>query len=65
MKNPFYNILKHYGEIISSKDHETTEGHFIKFTTYKYEGVYYVVVMFDGCEILLAEKDDIGEMLRT
>lgn len=27
MKNPFYNILRHYGKIISSKDHETTEGH--------------------------------------
>ena len=65
MKNPFYSILRHYGKIISSKDHETTEGHFIKFTTYEYEDVYYVVVMFDGCEILLAEKDDIAEMLRT
>ena len=65
MTNPFYNILRHYGKVISSKDHETIEGHFIKFTTYEYEGVYYVVVMFDGCEILLAEKDDIAEMLRT
>jgi hypothetical protein len=27
--------------------------------------VYYVVTMFNGEEILLAEKDDIAEMLRT
>ena len=63
MKNPFYNILRHYGEIISDKNHETTEGHFIRFTTYKYEDVYYVVTMFDGEEIIVAEKDKLAEML--
>lgn len=63
MKNPFYNILRHYGEIIADKNHETTEGNFIRFTTYKYEDVYYVVTMFNGEDILLAEKDDIAIML--
>lgn len=63
MTNPFYNILRHYGEIIADKNHETTEGHFIRFTTYKYEDVYYVVTMFDGDIMLIAEKDDIREVL--
>ena len=63
MRNPFYNILRHYGEIIADKNHETTEGHFIRFTTYKYEDVYYVVTMFDGDIMLIAEKDDIREVL--
>ena len=63
MKNPFYNILKHYGEIIADKNHETTEGHFIRFTTSRYEGVCYIVTMFDGEEILLAEKDEVAAML--
>lgn len=58
MLNPFYNILRRYGEIIADKNHETTEGHFIRFTTYKYEGVTYVVTMFDGQEIMVAEKED-------
>ena len=41
MRNPFYNILRHYGEIIADKNHETTEGNFIRFTTYKYDNIYY------------------------
>ena len=28
-----YDELRHYGEIIADKNHETTEGHFIRFTT--------------------------------
>lgn len=58
-----YNELKHYGEIIADKNHETTEGHFIRFTTYLFEDRYYVVTMFDGTVILVTEKDDIREML--
>ena len=58
-----YNELKHYGEIIADKNHETTEGHFIRFTTYKYNDTYYVVTMFDGSVIIVAQKDDIREMM--
>ena len=62
--NTMYNELKHYGEIIADKNHETTEGHFIRFTTYLFEDRYYVVTMFDGVVIVVAEKDDIREMLK-
>ena len=59
-----YNELKHYGNILADKNHETTEGHFIRFTTYEFEDMYYVVIMFDGVVIVVAEKDDIREMLK-
>lgn len=58
-----YNILKHYGRIIADKNHETTEGHFIRFTTYEYQGCYYVVIMMNGIVIMVAEKDDVREMI--
>ena len=58
-----YNDLRHYGEIIADKDHETTEGHFIRFTTYKFEDRYYVVTKFDGDVFMIAEKDDIRELV--
>ena len=54
-------LLKHYAEIIADKNHETTEGHFIRFTTYKYLGRYYIVTMFDGDVMMIAEKDNIKE----
>lgn len=63
--NTMYNELKHYGEIIADKNHETTEGHFIRFTTYLFEDMYYVVTMFDGVVIVVAEKDDIREMIKN
>ena len=63
--NTMYNELKHYGEIIADKYHETTEGHFIRFTTYLFEDRYYVVTMFDGVVIVVAEKDDIREMIKN
>ncbi len=59
-----YNTLRHYGEIIADKNHETTEGHFIRFTTYKFEDVYYVVTMFDGDVFMVTEKEDIREMVQ-
>lgn len=59
-----YNELRRYGDIIADKNHETTEGHFIRFTTYKFEDMYYVVTMFDGVVITVAEKEDIREMLK-
>lgn len=58
-----YNELKHYGRIIADKNHETTEGHFIRFTTYVFEGMYYVVTMFDGTVVTVAEKNDIKELI--
>lgn len=58
-----YNELKHYGRIIADKNHETTEGHFIRFTTYVFEGIYYVVTMFDGTVVTIAEKNDIKELI--
>ena len=58
-----YNILRHYGRIIADKNHETTEGHFIRFTTYEYQGCYYVVIMMNGIVIMVAEKDDVREMI--
>ena len=58
-----YNELKHYGKIIADKNHETTEGHFIRFTTYVFEGMYYVVTMFDGTVVTIAEKNDIRELI--
>ena len=59
-----YNELKHYGNIIADRNHETTEGHFIRFTTYEFEGVYYVVTMFDGVVVLVAEKDGVEELIK-
>lgn len=58
-----YNILKHYGKIIADKNHETTEGNFIRFTTYEYQDCYYIVTMMNGVVIMIAEKDDIKELI--
>lgn len=58
-----YNDLKHYGRIIADKNHEITEGHFIGFTTYVYNGMYYVVTMFDGTVFTIAEKNDVRELV--
>ena len=58
-----YDELRHYGEIIADKNHETTEGHFIRFTTYLFEDRYYVVTTFDGDVFMVAEKEDIRELI--
>jgi hypothetical protein len=60
-----YNELRHYGRIIADKEHETTEGMFIRFTTYEFEDVYYVVTMIDGNVFMIAEKDDIRELIEN
>ena len=52
-----YDELRRYGNIIADKDHETTEGHFIRFTTYEFENMYYIVTMFDGDVMMVAEDD--------
>lgn len=58
-----YDTLRRYGERIASRDHETTEGNFITFHTYKYNEKYYVVTMFNGDVFMVAEKEDIKELL--
>jgi hypothetical protein len=60
-----YNELRHYGRIIADKEHETTEGMFIRFTTYEFEDVYYVVTMIDGDVFMIAEKDEIRELIEN
>jgi hypothetical protein len=60
-----YNELRHYGVIVSDKNHETTEGHYIRFTCYKLNDRYYVVTMFDGSVIMVTEKDDIEKLLKN
>jgi hypothetical protein len=58
-----YDILRHYGKMIADKNHETTEGMFIRFTTYEYNGIYYVVTLIDGDVFMIAEKEDIREFI--
>jgi hypothetical protein len=58
-----YKTLVRYGKIIADKNHETTEGNFIRFTTFKHNDKYYVAVKCNGVVILVAEKDDIREMI--
>lgn len=58
-----YDELRHYGNIIADKEHETTEGVFIRFTTYEFEGMYYVVTKVDGNVFMIAEKEDIRELI--
>ena len=53
-----YDELRRYGNIIADKNHETTEGHFIRFTTYEFEDMYYTVVMFDGDVMMVVEDED-------
>ena len=60
-----YKELRRYGEIIADKNHETTEGVFIRFTTYEFEGMYYVVTMVDGSVFMVAEKEDIRELIEN
>lgn len=58
-----YDLLRHYGEIIADKEHETKDGNFIRFMTFKYKDSYYVATMFNGKVFMIAEKEDIRELL--
>ena len=62
-KQIMYDELRRYGNIISEKNHETTEGHFIKFTTYEFEDRYYVVIMFDGDVMMVVEDEEMTELI--
>lgn len=59
-----YKELTRYGRIIADKEHETTEGHFIRVTAYEFEDMYYVVFMIDGYVFAVAEKEDIRELIK-
>lgn len=52
-----YDELRRYGNIVADKNHKTIEGHFIRFITYEFEDKYYIVTMFDGDIITVAEDD--------
>lgn len=58
-----YDELRHYGNVIGDKEHKTTDGIFIRFTTYEFEGMYYVVTMVDGSVFMVAEKEDLKELI--
>ena len=58
-----YDELRRYDEIVADKNHETTEGLFIRFITYKFEDKYYVVTMVNGSVFMVAEKEDIKELI--
>ena len=62
--NEMYNELRRYGEIIADKNHETTEGHFIRFTTFKYREMYYIVVMTDGILLAISEHNDVYKLVK-
>lgn len=58
-----YDELRRYGRIIADKEHKTTEGMFIRFTTFEFEDMYYVVTKIDGVVFMIAEKEDIRELI--
>ena len=62
--NEMYNTLRHSGEIIADKNHETTEGNFIRFTTYKYNDMYYIVIMCNGIVVAISETNDVHNLVR-
>ena len=62
-KQIMYDELRRYGNIIADKNHETTEGHFIRFTTYEFEDRYYVVTMYDGDVMMVVEDEEIKELV--
>ena len=48
-------MLKRYGTLVADKEHETKDGHFIRFTTFEYNGDLLVVTMFDGDVVTVGE----------
>ena len=57
-----YTILRRHGQILADKEHITTEGNFIRFTTFKLNNEYYVVTKFNGNVIMIAQKEDMKDM---
>ena len=62
--NKMYDILRHYGEIIADKNHDTTEGNFIRFTTFKYGKSYFIVTMFNGDVMAISETNDVHNLVK-
>ena len=58
-----YDELRRYARILADKEHKTTEGMFIRFTTYEFEGLYYVVTKVNGDVFMIANKDDVRELI--
>lgn len=54
---PNYQDLLHYGKIIADKEHETVDGHFIRFVTFEFLDKHYVATKYDGDIIMIAEKE--------
>ena len=62
-KEIMYDELRHYGNMLADKNHETTEGNFIRFTTYEFEGKFYVVVMYNGGLMNVYEDEELGQLV--
>ena len=60
--NNTYSILVKYGTLLADKEHHTTEGNLIRFTTYKLNNEYYVVTKFNNNVIMIAQKEDLKDM---
>ena len=58
-----YDELRRYGRILADKEHKTTEGMFIRFTTFEFENMYYVVTKVDGNVFMIANKEDVRELI--
>lgn len=50
--------LRTYGEIIADEDYETTDGHFVRITTYQMNGEKFVLVMRDGEVITVGDVQE-------
>ena len=55
MKNLYTNLVR-YGKIIADKNHETTEGNFIRLTVFSYNNKYYVAIKINGIVFAIAEN---------
>ena len=51
------DALRTYGEIITDEDYTTTNGHFVRITTYKLNEKKFVLVMRDGQVVTVGEAE--------
>lgn len=57
-----YKELVRYGEIVSDRQHETMDGHYIRFTVFNHKDTLYITTMYDGTVVQIAEKDAVKEL---
>ena len=57
-----YKELVRYGSMVSDKEHETTDGHYIRFSVFNYKDTLYITTMYDGTVVQIAEKDAVKEL---